>query len=75
MYYSVNDSPECIKVNTTNDITDIQAYSERRAGTPYSGGVFRVERALGKDLVQTTQKDFFSLSGTKTLNPNVANNC
>jgi ubiquitin-conjugating enzyme E2 S len=68
----VNDPPEGIKVNINDeDITDIQAYIEGPAGTPYAGGVFRVKLALGKDFPQTPPKAFFL---TKIFHPNVAKN-
>ncbi|PSN55363.1 Ubiquitin-conjugating enzyme E2 S [Blattella germanica] len=68
----VNEPPEGIKVNINDeDITDIQAYIEGPAGTPYAGGIFRVKLALGKDFPQTPPKAFFL---TKIFHPNVAKN-
>lgn len=72
MHDLVNDPPEGIKVNLNDeDVTDIQAYIEGPAGTPYSGGIFRVKLALGKDFPQTPPKAFFL---TKIFHPNVAKN-
>ncbi|KAK6625969.1 hypothetical protein RUM43_006268 [Polyplax serrata] len=68
----VNQPPEGIKVNINEeDVTDIQAYIEGPAGTPYAGGVFKVKLALGKDFPQTPPKAFFF---TKIFHPNVAKN-
>lgn len=67
-----NDPPEGIRVNINDeDVTDIQAYIEGPAGTPYAGGVFRVKLALGKDFPQAPPKAFFL---TKIFHPNVAKN-
>lgn len=41
------------------------------AGTPYTGGVFRVKLALGKDFPATPPKAYFL---TKIFHPNVAAN-
>ena len=41
------------------------------AGTPYSGGIFRLKIALGKDFPQAPPKAFFI---TKIFHPNVAKN-
>lgn len=41
------------------------------AGTPYTGGVFRVKLALGKDFPATPPKAYFL---TKIFHPNVAPN-
>lgn len=41
------------------------------AGTPYTGGYFRVKLALGKDFPQGPPKAFFL---TKIFHPNVAKN-
>lgn len=65
-----NSPPEGIKVSLNEqDITDIQAYIEGPAGTPYAGGVFKVKLALGKDFPQSPPKAFFL---TKIFHPNVA---
>lgn len=67
-----NDPPEGIKVIINEeDVTDIQAYIEGPAGTPYAGGVFKVKLALGKDFPQAPPKAFFL---TKIFHPNVAKN-
>lgn len=72
MHDLVNDPPEGIKVNLNeDDVTDIQAYIEGPAGTPYAGGVFKLKLALGKDFPQTPPKAFFL---TKIFHPNVAKN-
>uniref|UniRef100_A0A1B6BWX2 Ubiquitin-conjugating enzyme E2 S n=2 Tax=Clastoptera arizonana TaxID=38151 RepID=A0A1B6BWX2_9HEMI len=64
--------PEGIKVTINEqDITDIQAYIEGPAGTPYSGGVFKLKVVLGKDFPQAPPKAFFI---TKIFHPNVAKN-
>ncbi|CAD7091118.1 unnamed protein product [Hermetia illucens] len=67
------DSPlEGIKIQINDaDVTDIQALIEGPAGTPYSGGIFRVKLLLGKDFPQTPPKAFFL---TKIFHPNVATN-
>ncbi|RZF37805.1 hypothetical protein LSTR_LSTR007167 [Laodelphax striatellus] len=66
----VLDPPEGIKVTLNEeDVTNIQAYIEGPAGTPYAGGVFKVKLALGKDFPQGPPKAFFL---TKIFHPNVA---
>ncbi|XP_034239798.1 ubiquitin-conjugating enzyme E2 S isoform X1 [Thrips palmi] len=68
----VTEPPEGIKVQINEeDITDIQAYIDGPAGTPYAGGVFRVKLALGKDFPQAPPKGFFL---TRVFHPNVAKN-
>lgn len=68
----VTQPPEGIKIQfNENDITDIQAYIEGPAGTPYASGVFKVKLVLGKDFPQSPPKAFFL---TKIFHPNVANN-
>ncbi|CAG2053815.1 unnamed protein product [Timema podura] len=68
----VTHPPEGIKVSINDeDVTDIQAYIDGPAGTPYTGGVFRVKLALSKDFPQTPPKAFFI---TKIFHPNVAKN-
>lgn len=68
----VSDPPEGIKICLNEeDITDIQAYIEGPAGTPYSGGIFKVKLCLVKDFPQAPPKAFFL---TKIFHPNVANN-
>jgi len=68
----VKTPPEGIKVNLNEqDITDIQAYIEGPAGTPYAGGLFKVKLILGKDFPQGPPKAFFL---TKIFHPNVATN-
>lgn len=67
-----NEPPEGIRVIINEqDITDIQAVIEGPAGTPYSGGFFKVKLALGKDFPQGPPKAFFL---TKIFHPNVAKN-
>ncbi|XP_014285196.1 ubiquitin-conjugating enzyme E2 S [Halyomorpha halys] len=67
-----NEPPEGIKLKINEeDITDIQAFIEGPAGTPYSGGIFKVKLCLGKDFPQAPPKAFFL---TKIFHPNVANN-
>lgn len=64
--------PEGIKVVVNDsDITDIQAYIDGPAGTPYAGGVFKVKLALGKDFPSAPPKAFFL---TKIFHPNVSSN-
>ncbi|XP_077284508.1 ubiquitin-conjugating enzyme E2 S isoform X2 [Arctopsyche grandis] len=64
--------PEGIKVHVNDsDITDIQAYIDGPAGTPYAGGVFKVKLALGKDFPASPPKAFFI---TKIFHPNVSSN-
>lgn len=68
----VNQPPEGIKIQFNDeDVTDIQAYIEGPAGTPYVGGVFKVKLVLGKDFPQAPPKAFFL---TKIFHPNVAAN-
>jgi len=68
----INDPPEGIKVFINDeDITDIQATIEGPAGTPYTGGVFRVKLVLGKDFPSAPPKGYFI---TKIFHPNVAKN-
>ncbi|XP_014262120.1 ubiquitin-conjugating enzyme E2 S [Cimex lectularius] len=68
----ISDPPEGIKVCVNDeDISDIQAYIEGPAGTPYAGGVFKVKLCLGKDFPQVPPKAFFI---TKIFHPNVAKN-
>lgn len=64
--------PEGIKVQINEeDVTDIQAFIDGPAGTPYMGGIFKVKLALGKDFPQIPPKAFFL---TKIFHPNVASN-
>jgi len=68
----VSDPPEGIKVFINDeDVTDIQASIDGPAGTPYSGGVFKVKLVLGKDFPSGPPKGFFI---TKIFHPNVAKN-
>lgn len=68
----VNNPPEGIKVHINDeDVTDIQAFIEGPAGTPYMGGVFKVKLTLGKGFPQEPPKAFFL---TKIFHPNVAAN-
>lgn len=68
----VEEPLEGIKVQINEaDVTDIQAFIDGPAGTPYAGGVFRVKLALGKDFPQSPPKAFFL---TKIFHPNVAPN-
>lgn len=61
---------EGIKIQVNDaDVTDIQALIDGPAGTPYTGGVFRIKLALGKDFPQSPPKAFFL---TKIFHPNVA---
>ncbi|XP_071451129.1 ubiquitin-conjugating enzyme E2 S [Hetaerina americana] len=70
MHDLANDPPEGIKVILNDqDITDIQALIEGPAGTPYTGGVFRVKLALGKDFPTAPPRAFFL---TRLFHPNVA---
>ncbi|KAG8227493.1 hypothetical protein J437_LFUL002382 [Ladona fulva] len=70
MHDLANDPPEGIKVILNeHDVTDIQAYIEGPAGTPYAGGVFRVKLALGKDFPTAPLRAFFL---TRLFHPNVA---
>ncbi|ENN73367.1 ubiquitin-conjugating enzyme E2 S [Dendroctonus ponderosae] len=67
-----NSPPEGIKVQVNEeDITDIQAMVEGPAGTPYSGGMFRVKLSLGKGFPTEPPKAYFF---TKIFHPNVAPN-
>jgi len=68
----VKNPPEGIKVLfNERDITDIQAFIEGPAGTPYANGLFKVKLVLGKDFPQSPPKAFFL---TKIFHPNVAKN-
>ncbi|XP_019875470.2 ubiquitin-conjugating enzyme E2 S [Aethina tumida] len=68
----VTTPPEGIKVQINEeDVTDIQAFIEGPAGTPYMGGVFKVKLTLGKGFPQEPPKAFFL---TKIFHPNVALN-
>ncbi|CAH0554768.1 unnamed protein product [Brassicogethes aeneus] len=68
----VTNPPEGIKTQINEeDVTDIQAYIEGPAGTPYMGGMFRVKLTLGKGFPQEPPKAFFL---TKIFHPNVASN-
>lgn len=70
MHDLANDPPEGIKVILNDqDVTDIQAFIEGPAGTPYAGGVFRVKLALGKDFPTAPLRAFFL---TRLFHPNVA---
>ncbi|RZC37233.1 ubiquitin-conjugating enzyme E2 S, partial [Asbolus verrucosus] len=68
----VSNPPEGIKVQINDeDVTDIQAYIDGPAGTPYMSGVFKVKLTLGKGFPQEPPKAFFL---TKIFHPNVAAN-
>ncbi|XP_065173871.1 ubiquitin-conjugating enzyme E2 S [Atheta coriaria] len=68
----VSSPPEGIKVQINEeDVTDIQAFIEGPAGTPYTSGLFKVKLTLGKDFPQTPPKAYFF---TKIFHPNVAAN-
>ncbi|XP_068898975.1 ubiquitin-conjugating enzyme E2 S isoform X2 [Tenebrio molitor] len=68
----VQKPPEGIKVQINDeDVTDIQAYIDGPAGTPYMSGVFKVKLTLGKGFPQEPPKAFFL---TKIFHPNVAPN-
>ncbi|KAL3270266.1 hypothetical protein HHI36_009319 [Cryptolaemus montrouzieri] len=68
----VENPPEGIKVHINDeDVTDIQAFIDGPAGTPYAGGVFKVKLTLGKAFPQEPPKAFFF---TKIFHPNVALN-
>lgn len=68
----VNNPPEGIKVQINEeDVTDIQAFIDGPAGTPYFGGVFKVKLTLGKGFPQEPPKAYFL---TKIFHPNVAAN-
>lgn len=72
MYDLSTNPPEGIKVQLNEvDVTDIQALIEGPAGTPYTGGNFRVKLALAKDFPQSPPKAYFL---TKIFHPNVASN-
>lgn len=72
MQQLADDAPEGIKVQLNEaDVTDIQALIEGPAGTPYSGGAFRVKLALSKEFPQQPPKAYFL---TKIFHPNVAAN-
>ncbi|KAF2903639.1 hypothetical protein ILUMI_02546 [Ignelater luminosus] len=68
----VANPPEGVKVQINEeDVTDIQAFIDGPAGTPYMGGLFKVKLALSKDFPQMPPKAFFL---TKIFHPNVAAN-
>ncbi|KAK9890936.1 hypothetical protein WA026_012276 [Henosepilachna vigintioctopunctata] len=68
----VGNPPEGIKVHINDeDVTDIQAFIDGPAGTPYAGGIFKVKLNLGKAFPQEPPKAFFL---TKIFHPNVALN-
>ncbi|KAG5886307.1 hypothetical protein JTB14_003462 [Gonioctena quinquepunctata] len=68
----VNNPPEGIKVQINEeDVTDIQAFIDGPAGTPYVGGLFKVKLTLGKGFPVEPPKAYFS---TKIFHPNVASN-
>lgn len=72
MHELQNEPPEGIRVQLNGaDISDIQAYIDGPAGTPYAQGVFRVKLCLGKDFPTTPPKGYFL---TKIFHPNVAAN-
>ena len=56
----VSNPPEGIKVQINDeDVTDIQAYIDGPAGTPYMGGVFKVIGRVGKDFRKSHPKRSF----------------
>lgn len=66
----LTDAPEGIRVILNEeDITDVQAVIDGPAGTPYSGGQFRVRCVLGKDFPTAPPKAYFV---TKVFHPNVS---
>nr|CAH7737461.1 unnamed protein product [Callosobruchus chinensis] len=68
----VNSPPEGIKVQVNEeDVTDIQAFIDGPAGTPYIGGTFKVKLTLGKSFPAEPPKAYFL---TKIFHPNVAAN-
>ncbi|KAJ8915078.1 hypothetical protein NQ315_014333 [Exocentrus adspersus] len=68
----VNNPPEGIKVQINEeDVTDIQAFIDGPAGTPYIGGLFKVKLTLGKGFPAEPPKAYFL---TKIFHPNVAPN-
>ncbi|VEN49599.1 unnamed protein product [Callosobruchus maculatus] len=68
----VNSPPEGIKVQVNEeDVTDIQAFIDGPAGTPYTGGTFKVKLTLGKSFPAEPPKAYFL---TKIFHPNVAAN-
>ncbi|XP_065365036.1 ubiquitin-conjugating enzyme E2 S [Calliphora vicina] len=72
MQSMVENPLEGIKIQINDaDVTDIQALIEGPAGTPYTGGMFRIKLTLGKDFPQSPPKAFFI---TKIFHPNVAAN-
>lgn len=72
MHKLSDEPPEGIKVLLNEaDVTDIQALIEGPAGTPYSGGAFRIKLALSKEFPQQPPKAFFL---TKIFHPNVSTN-
>ncbi|KAK7582410.1 hypothetical protein V9T40_013855 [Parthenolecanium corni] len=67
-----NNPPEGIRVSINEaDISDIQAFVEGPAGTPYAGGIFRIKLCLGKEFPVGPPKAYFM---TKVFHPNVAKN-
>ncbi|XKL60798.1 hypothetical protein PGB90_007855 [Kerria lacca] len=67
-----NNPPEGIRVSINEaDISDIQAFVEGPAGTPYSNGTFRIKLCLGKEFPVGPPKAYFM---TKVFHPNVAKN-
>ncbi|KAJ3032240.1 hypothetical protein HK097_005359, partial [Rhizophlyctis rosea] len=62
--------PEGIQpiVNEDN-ITDVQAWIAGPIGTPFTGGVFRVQLKLGNDFPQAPPKGYFL---TKIFHPNIS---
>jgi len=66
----VKDPPEGIRIIINDsDVTDIQAFIDGPAGTPYAAGRFSVKLVLGKDFPHTPPKAYFL---TKIFHPNVA---
>ncbi|XP_015365639.1 PREDICTED: ubiquitin-conjugating enzyme E2 S isoform X1 [Diuraphis noxia] len=66
----IKDPPEGIRIVVNDsDVTDIQAFIDGPAGTPYAGGRFNVKLVLGKDFPHTPPKAYFL---TKIFHPNVA---
>ncbi|XP_065212808.1 ubiquitin-conjugating enzyme E2 S [Planococcus citri] len=64
--------PEGIRVILNEaDISDIQAFVEGPAGTPYAGGTFKIKLCLGKEFPIGPPKAYFV---TKVFHPNVAKN-
>lgn len=72
MHQLADEPPEGVKVQLNEaDVTDIQALIDGPAGTPYSGGAFRVKLSLSKEFPQQPPKAYFL---TKIFHPNVATN-